>query len=236
MHDTLKYFAVDPIHRSHHQSNLTFGLLYAFTERFILPLSHDEVVHGKKSLLSKMPGDLWQQFAGVRLLYSYMIGHVGKKLLFMGGEIGQWSEWNFAGEIDWKLLDFPLHRGLKRMVATINQLYQAHPALWERDHTSEGFSWIDFSDAKNSVISYLRIGDAERLVCVHNFTPTTFTRYFIRLSGVSRIREIFSSDREEFGGSGKMNEAPEPALDERGNVCGFNIVLAPLATMMFEVE
>ena len=204
MNDTLRYFQRDPFFRKHHQHDLTFGLIYAFSERFILVLSHDEVVHGKANLISKMPGDDWQKFAGVRLFYSYMLCHPGKKLLFMGVELGQWDEWNCKGEIAWNLLQYDRHQQLQGTFRALNHCYHAHPALWEKDFESSGFEWIDFHDEENSVISYLRKGVKQMVVCVHNFTPNYFSNYFIRLSHIRSIQEVMNTDREEFGGSAKL--------------------------------
>jgi len=236
MNDTLRYFQVDPIYRSHHRNELTFGLLYAFSERFMVALSHDEVVHGKRSLLSKMPGDEWQKFANLRTLYSYMICQPGKKLFFMGAEIGQVREWACKEVLPWNLLELPLHKGMQRCVKELNYLYQASPALWEKDFDHEGFEWVDFSDHENSVISYLRKGKDRILLCVHNFTPTYFEKYHLFLgncmsSNFSEIKEVFSTDREEYGGSGKLN----PGII-KGNKAGVTISLSPLSTMIFEVH
>jgi 1,4-alpha-glucan branching enzyme len=230
MNDTLRYFHRDPIYRKYHQNDLTFGLVYAFSERFILVLSHDEVVHGKGSLLSKMPGDDWQKFANMRLLYSYMICQPGKKLLFMGGELGQWHEWSCKGEIAWDLLQYERHRQLQNSIRQLNLTYHKTPALWERDFDGSGFEWIDFNDVENCVLSYLRKGTKQTVVCVHNFTPTYHGQYFIRLKGIKTICEVMNTDREEFGGSGKINPQIEKTAD------GFHIQLAPLATMIFEVS
>ncbi len=231
MNDTLHYFRVDPFFRHYHHEQLTFGLLYAFSEKFLLVLSHDEVVHGKRSLLSKMPGDSWQKFANLRLLYSYMICQPGKKLLFMGGEFGQETEWYCKEQIHWDLLSLPLHRGVQKMVQDLNQFYQTHPALWEFDFEERGFSWVDFSDRQNSVISYLRKGSSSCLMCLHNFTPNYFSDYFIPLRHVSEIQEVFCSDREEYGGSGKLCCHLEVRKDS-----GVSLQIAPLATMIFEVK
>jgi 1,4-alpha-glucan branching enzyme len=230
MNDTLRYIGKDPIFRSHHQNDLTFGLIYAFSEKFALVLSHDEVVHGKQSLLAKMPGDDWQKFATVRLLHSYMMCHPGKKLLFMGGELGQWNEWNCKEQIHWFLLDYPAHSGLKRCVKEMNHLYKESPPLWEYDFDACGFEWIDFADRENSVVSYQRKGKTGALVCIHHFTPSYFSNYFVRLPNVKKIQEVFNTDREEFGGSGKINRHIDVQRD------GFTIELAPLATQIFEVE
>lgn len=236
MNDTLRYFHRDPIYRHYHQGELSFSLIYAFSERFLLVLSHDEVVHGKGSLISKMPGDDWQKFAEVRLLYSYMLCHPGKKLLFMGGELGQWGEWNCKEELQWFLLQYPLHQGLQKFVKELNRFYLDHSALWEYDFDGRGFEWIDFSDAKNCVISYLRKGQNAYLVCLHNFTPSYFSDYFVRLPNVRHIRELFNSDREEFGGSGKIGGELPIIRDHLGNKVGFMSVLSPLATQIFEVQ
>jgi 1,4-alpha-glucan branching enzyme len=231
MNDTLRYFQKDPFFRHYHHNELTFGLLYAFSEKFLLVLSHDEVVHGKASLLSKMPGDEWQQFANMRLLYSYLICQPGKKLFFMGGEMGQWNEWNACEELPWYLLKYPYHRGLQLCVKEMNHFYKRESPLWEYDFDFRGFEWIDFSDRDNSVISYLRKGASRYLVCVHNFTPNYFQNYFIRLPTVSKMKEVFNTDREEFGGSGKINEE---VMIISGK--GFTIHLSPLATLIFEVQ
>ncbi|HXF29543.1 MAG TPA: 1,4-alpha-glucan branching protein GlgB, partial [Chlamydiales bacterium] len=229
MNDTLRYISKDPIFRHYHHNDLTFGLLYAFSERFSLVLSHDEVVHGKRSLLSKMPGDLWQKFANVRLLLSYMMTMSGKKLLFMGGEIGQWNEWNALNEVEWLLLDYPLHKGLQAMVKEVNHFYKKHAALWANDFHYSGFEWVDFRDEANSVISFLRKSENETLFVVLNFTPTTHENYVIHLRGVTEIKELFNSDNERFGGSGKANTQVE-ILDS-----AVRLTLAPLACMVFKV-
>jgi 1,4-alpha-glucan branching enzyme len=228
MNDTLYYFKTDPLYRRYEHGCLTFGMLYAFSERFMLVLSHDEVVHGKASLLSKMPGDDWQKFAGLRLLYSYMMCHPGKKLLFMGGEIGQWNEWGCKHSLSWDLLENPPHKGVQNLVKGLNHFYQKNPALWEKDFEPEGFSWVGLSDEKNSIISYLRKGKSQVLLCVHNFTPVYFKEYHIPLANIEEITEVFSSDREEYGGSGKLNASI--SIQE-----GLFIQVAPLATMIFEV-
>lgn len=235
MNDTLRYFSKDSIYRNHHQNDLTFGLIYAFSEKFILVLSHDEVVHGKKNLLSKMPGDMWQQFANLRLLISYMICQPGKKLLFMGCEIGQWNEWNCKSEIEWFLLQFPTHNTVQRMVKEINQFYLDHTALWERDFNYETFQWVDFSDIQNSVISYLRKSSHEKLLCIHNFTPTYHSEYIVHIGDVYEIQELFNSDDQKYGGSGKLNHKPKIIYGSNGQCCGLQLQLAPLATMIFKI-
>ncbi len=230
MNDTLRYFARDPVYRKFHQNDLTFSLLYAFSERFVLALSHDEAVHAKRSLLSKMPGPDWQKFANVRLLYSYMICHPGKKLLFMGGELGQWGEWNAMGQIDWELLRYPLHEGLQRCVRELNAFSEAHSALWERDFDWSGFEWIDFSDADRSIICYLRKSEKETLVCIHNFTPEVFCDYPIPWARGGIWKEVLNTDALCYGGSGREKEGAV----RKDNL--FLITVAPLATMIFAVE
>jgi 1,4-alpha-glucan branching enzyme len=234
MNDTLRYFHRDSLFRSHHQGDLTFFLLYAFSERFILPLSHDEVVHGKGALLAKMPGDDWQKFANLRLLYSYQICQPGKKLLFMGAEIGQWGEWNCKDQLSWDLLLYDRHVRLQRFFKEINHFYLSHNALWEFDFEQRGFEWIDFSDQSNCVISYLRKGMNRFLLIVHNFTPNFVPQYLIRLANVSSIQEVFNTDREEYGGSGKVNSAVEIVRSE--GLSGVQLQLAPLSTLCFEVQ
>lgn len=230
MNDTLRYFCKDPIYRKFHQNDLTFSLLYAFTEKFACVLSHDEVVHGKGSLINKMPGPDWQKFAGVRLLYSYMICHPGKKLIFMGAEIGQWNEWYCKSNLDWYLLQYHLHQGLFEMVRDLNQFYLEQPPLWEADFEWQGYEWIDFSDSQNSVISYLRKSAKKSLACIHNFTPEFHGQYWIPLKGVKLVREVFNTDAAQYGGSNQLNSEISVGSE------GFMIALAPLATMIFEVE
>jgi 1,4-alpha-glucan branching enzyme len=230
MNDTLRYFTKDPIYRSHHQNDLTFSLLYIFSERFVSVLSHDEVVHMKGSLLSKMPGPDWQKFANVRLLYSYMMTHPGKKLLFMGGEMGQWTEWDCKGSLDWALLGYPLHVGLHRCVQELNHFYLQKRALWRYDFDWQGYEGIDLNDANASVISYLRKAESEFLVVVHHFTPEYRENYWVRLGNIKEIKEVFNTDDVSYGGSGKRNQDMQIHPD------GFSIHLAPLATMIFEVK
>ncbi len=235
MNDTLHYFEKDPLFRHHHHNQLTFGLLYAFSERFMLVLSHDEVVHGKRSLLGKMPGDRWQQFANLRLCLSYQLCQPGKKLLFMGGELAQWQEWNCLEELPWHLLQDPAHSGVQRMVREMVHLYRKRPALWKRDSSYEGFSWVDFADRQNSVISYLRCSEGEQLLCLHNFTPNFCPDYQLHLPGVRSVRKLFCSDQLEYGGSGVTGQEVKLLQDAEGRPTGIEIRLAPLATMIFEV-
>ncbi|MBJ7449156.1 MAG: 1,4-alpha-glucan branching protein GlgB [Parachlamydiales bacterium] len=234
MNDTLRYFEKDMLFRHAHQNLLTFGLIYAFTERYILVLSHDEVVHGKKSLISKMPGDMWQQFANLRLIYTYTMCQPGKKLFFMSNEFGQWNEWNCKREIEWPLLQYPTHDGVRTMVKEINAFYLEHTALWERDDNFMGFEWVDFSDSANSVIVYRRKSSKGELICLHHFTPTYLSQYTIWISGILSVKEVFNSDDVRYGGSGKLNPAIAFVNDQGVNK-GFTIELAPLATQIFEI-
>ena len=236
MNDTLHYFSKDMIYRHFHHNDLTFGLLYAFSERFCLVLSHDEVVHGKKSLIGKMPGDTWQKFANLRLLYSYMMCQPGKKLIFMGGEIAQFNEWSVKSEIEWFLLKFPLHHGVQEMIKDLNYMYVKTPALWENDVDHRGFEWVDFEDRKNSTISYLRKSTHGQLLCVHSFTPEYKEEYFLRLPNVASIEEVFNSDALKYGGSGKVNDRPVIDCDQNHIATGIKIRMAPLATMIFRVN
>ncbi len=228
MNDILRYFSKDSIYRKFHQNDLTFSLLYSFKEKFMCVLSHDEVVHGKGSLLNKMPGSEWQKFANLRLLYSYMMGYPGKKLIFMGAEIGQWNEWSCKSNLDWHLLRYPLHQGLFEMIRDLNHFYLKHPAFWAADFDWQGYEWVDFSDAQNSVIAYLRKGSDQTLLFVHHFTPETRDSYLIPLKGVETIREVFNTDAAQYGGSNRLN------VDVKREAKGFVISLAPLATQIFE--
>jgi 1,4-alpha-glucan branching enzyme len=207
MNDTLRYFALDPVYRKYHHGELTFSMLYAFNENFVLPLSHDEVVHGKRSLLNKMPGDLWQQFANLRLLYSYMFAHPGKKLLFMGAELGQRAEWNHDRELEWDLLNYREHRGLHRLVTDLNALYRREPALYEVDFAWQGFEWLECNDADAGVLVFLRRArqSPETLLVVASFTPAVRENYRVGVPEPGRYREILNSDAEIYGGSNVGN-------------------------------
>jgi 1,4-alpha-glucan branching enzyme len=208
MHDTLEYFKKEPVHRKYHQNEITFSLAYVFTENFMLPLSHDEVVYGKKSLIYRMPGDEWQRFANLRLLYGYMFTHPGAKLLFMGGEFGQTSEWNFEQGLEWHLLDFAPHQGVKELVKSLNQLYRKFPAFHKKQFSYDGFQWLEYNDSENSVISFVRKTDDPKddVVVVCNFTPVVREHYRVGVTRASRVKEIFNSDESRFGGSGQTNE------------------------------
>ncbi|MFN2568441.1 MAG: alpha amylase C-terminal domain-containing protein, partial [Candidatus Dormibacteria bacterium] len=202
MHDTLVYFSLDPVHRRHHHHQLTFGLLYAFTENFVLPLSHDEVVHGKGSLLGRMPGDRWQKAANIRALLAWTWAHPGKQLLFMGGEIAQSQEWDYRSSVDWHLLEFPEHQGVRRLVADLNRRYRAEPALWERDFTPDGFTWICADDPDSNVLSFLRLSADRRrtLACIANLSPVP-RQYRVGLPGGS-WEPVLNTDAGDYGGSG----------------------------------
>lgn len=240
MNDTLRYINKDPIYRRYHHHDLTFGLLYAFSEKFVLVFSHDEVVHGKGSLLSKMPGDLWQKFANMRLLYAYMICQPGKKMMFMGGELGQWSEWWCKEEIHWYLLQYPDHQNIQKLVREINHFYLTHPQMWEKDTDYRGFEWVDLFDVDNSIISYRRKCNPEtakeELLCVHNFTPSTHFNYFLKIPHITFIQEIFNTDDVKYGGSGKHNENISIKIGEDGKAAGCEIIIAPLATQIFQIR
>jgi 1,4-alpha-glucan branching enzyme len=216
MHDTLRYFAHDPVHRSFHHDDLTFGLLYAFSEQFVLPLSHDEVVHGKGSLLSRMPGDRWQRFANLRALYAYMWAHPGKKLLFMGGELAQEVEWSHERSLDWHLLDDPMHAGVQALVRELNTAYRAEPALYELDASPEGFVWLEAADAAANVLAFARHGspEARPVVCVCNFSPVPREGYRVGLPAPGHWKEILNSDEARYGGSGAGNPRGVVAEEE----------------------
>jgi 1,4-alpha-glucan branching enzyme len=208
MNDVLDYFQKDAFYRQYHQNDITFSLAYAFTENFMLPLSHDEVVHGKGPLIGRMPGDEWQRFANLRLLYGWMFTHPGTKLLFMGGEIGQTSEWKHDNSLEWHLLDHAPHKGIKAMVTGINKLYTSEPAMYELGFSSDGFEWIELNDSQNSVLSYMRKGTKEKdtLIIVANFTPVVRENYRVGVSKSGTWTEIFNSDASEYGGSGLLNK------------------------------
>ena len=207
MHDSLEYFKEDPVYRSYHHGKITFPLAYAFSENFVLPLSHDEVVHGKCSLLNKMPGPYEQKFANLRVLYGSMMTHPGKKLLFMGGEFAQMIEWNCSKALDWLLLDYPQHNGMKKMLKDLNQFYLEQPALWEMDCNSEGFQWIDGSDYRQSVLIYCRWDKNRRnpVLVILNLTPEVREDFCVGMPVAGTWFETFNSDRQEYGGSGIDN-------------------------------
>jgi 1,4-alpha-glucan branching enzyme len=235
MHDTLKYLQQDPVFRKYHHSRLTFSLWYAFSENFVLPLSHDEVVHGKGSLIGRMPGDEWQQFAGLRLLYGYMWTHPGKKLLFMGGELAQRREWHHEESLEWHVLQHPLHSGVQRWVRDLNHLYQSTPALHELDFSQDGFAWVDCADANISAITYLRMGTSGPPVLIAcNFTPVPRTNYRIGVPAAGHWRERLNSDAGDYGGSGLGNLGGVAAerIAAHGHAQSLRVLLPPLAVVV----
>ncbi|CAN5391133.1 1,4-alpha-glucan branching protein GlgB [soil metagenome] len=240
MHDTLQYFERDPVHRKFHHNDLTFGLLYAFTENFVLPLSHDEVVHGKGTLVAKMPGDDWQKFANLRAYYAFMWGYPGKKLLFMGQEFAQWSEWTEARSLDWHLTGYENHAGMQKLVRDLNHIYRATPALYERDCEAEGFEWLIADDWMNSVFAWLRkSGSGARSVAVvSNFTPVPRHDYVLPLPKAGRWSECFNSDAAYYGGSGTGNLGAVTAetVPSHGQPASARITVPPLATIFLESQ
>src|SRR5437868_4513846 len=239
MHDFLQYMSLDPIYRRYHHGNITFSLLYAFSENFILVLSHDEVVYGKRSLLSKMPGDEWQKFANLRMFLAWMYGHPGKKLLFMGGDFGQSNEWNHDTSLDWQLLEQPRHDGLRRLVQHLYYIFKTDPALWQRDDSYEGFEWIDFHDADNSVVSFLRRSrEGETVVFVVNATPMVRHDYRLGVPAPGFYREIINSDAETYGGGnvGNLGGKNSENTEWMGRQHSILINLPPLATLGFKLE
>jgi 1,4-alpha-glucan branching enzyme len=240
MHDTLSYMSQEPIHRSYHHNKMTFSIMYAFNENFMLSLSHDEVVHGKGSLINKMPGDIWQKFANLRAMFGYMYGHPGKKLHFMGMEFGQWKEWNHESSLDWHLLENLNHVGLQHFIKDLNSLYRKYPALHEVDFDHEGFKWIDANDSQNSILSFTRYSakKEQQVVIVVNFTPVPRYNYRIGVPEDGNWTEIINSDASEYGGSGIGNMGaveshPVPYHDEDDSI---NILIPPLAVIMFTKE
>lgn len=238
MHDTLQYFNKDTIFRKYHQNDITFRMLYAFTENYVLPLSHDEVVHGKGSLINKMPGDFWQKFANLRLLFGNMYGQPGKKLIFMGGEFGQWKEWNHEEELDWSLLSFPTHRGVQRWVQDLNLLYRQEPALHECDTDPHGFQWIDCLDAENSTLSFARRGHSvdDIILFVFNHTPVPRETYRVGVPREGHWQELLNSDSEMYGGSGWGNYGGREAehIEQHSQPYSINLVLPPLACLILK--
>lgn len=238
MNDMLEYMEQDPVHRKFYHDRITFSFFYAFSENYVLPFSHDEVVHGKKSLLDKMPGDYWQKFANLRLLLAYMIVHPGKKLLFMGSELGMFSEWKDLEQVDWHLLDYPAHASMQRYVRELNAFYIDQPALWQQDRSAEGFEWISPSDREQSVVAFVRRGrePGEQLIVACNFTPVVRRDYRIGVPEAGDYREIYNSDAEQFGGSGVRNEEslraePTPWHDRPYSIAA---TLPPLGAAIFK--
>jgi 1,4-alpha-glucan branching enzyme len=237
MHDTLTYMRHEPIHRKFHHHEMTFGMLYAFHENFILPLSHDEVVHGKAALASKMPGDDWQRFANLRAYFGFMWSYPGKKLLFMGGEFGQWQEWNHDKGLEWAGLQAENHQGMQRFVRDLNHVYRNEPALWENDYDWQGFSWINANDSDNSVFSFIRRAknSDDVLVTVCNFTPVVRERYRIGMPKGGQWRELINSDLAVYWGGGISNglisALPEPS---HGLDSSLELTLPPLSVLILK--
>lgn len=238
MHDTLIYFSKDPIYRHYHHDQLTFGLMYAFSENFLLPFSHDEVVHGKGSMINKMPGDDWQRFANLRLIYAYQYSYPGSKLMFMGSEFAQWSEWAHGGQLDWPLLEKAEHQNMSRLVADLNKLHRDLEPLHALNYSPEGFEWIDCHDSSQSIISYLRKGPKGFVLVALNFTPTPRHDYRLGVPAAGRYREIFNSDSEYYGGSNLGNPLPletdaRPWMQRDQSI---SLTLPPLAAVILELE
>jgi 1,4-alpha-glucan branching enzyme len=236
MHDTLAYFQHDPIHRRYHHHELTFSLVYAFSENFILPLSHDEVVHGKGSLISKMPGDRWQKLANLRALYAYMWAHPGKKLLFMGGELAQDAEWSHERSLDWHLLENPEHAGIQSLVRDLNRVYREQPALWQIDDDSRGFWWLEPNDAENGVVAFCRAGEdpvADVVACVCNLTPVPRQGYRVGLPQPGRWRELLNTDAGVYGGSntGNLGGVEAEPIGWGGQPFSAELTLPPLGVV-----
>jgi 1,4-alpha-glucan branching enzyme len=240
MNDFLRFMHEEPVHRKYHFNLLTFSLMYAFSEKFVLPFSHDEVVHGKGSLPNKMPGDDWQKFANLRLALAFMWAHPGKKLLFMGIEFGQWREWSEERSLDWHLLDEgPLHSGMQRFVQSLNVLYHSLPPLWKCDFTHEGFEWVDFHDVEQSVLTFVRRGGpGDEVLFAFNFTPVPRHQYRVGVPHAGFYRELLNSDAEIFGGSnvgngGGVGSVPEPAQGRDHSIC---VSLPPLGVLVMRRE
>ena len=240
MHDMLEYFSHDPVHRTYHQNQLTFGLLYAFNENFMLPLSHDEVVHGKGSLINKMPGDEWQQFANLRALYGLMYGHPGKKMLFMGGEFGQRDEWNHDRSLDWHLLQYAFHAGIQTLVRDLNRLYRTERPLHAIDHDWPGFQWVDFRDAANSIVAFLRKSPdpEEHILCVCNFTPVPRYDYRVGVPRGGYYREVLNTDASIYGGGNMGNGGGLHAQwnPSHGLPFSLSLTLPPLSVLFLKAE
>ena len=238
MHDTLKYISLDPVYRKYHHNDLTFRMIYAWHENFVLPLSHDEVVHGKGSLLGKMPGDLWQKFANLRLLYGYMYAQPAKKLLFMGGEFGQWAEWSHESSLEWHLLQHDSHRQLQQWVSDLNRVYRAERALYELDCDAAGFEWIDGSDSQQSMLSFMRKsrGGDEIVVAIFNFTPVPRHNYRVGVPRDGHWQEILNSDAKSYGGAdfGNLGGAEAQEVSSHGRQYSLNLIIPPLGAVFFK--
>lgn len=240
MHDTLHYFQKETVYRKYHQNELTFSMTYAFSENFMLPLSHDEVVYGKHSIAGRMPGDEWQKYANLRLLYGYMFTHPGTKLLFMGAEFGQSGEWNFEQSLDWHLLQYPFHKGIQTVITELNALYKSQPALYEKQFSPEGFEWINYSDHENTVMTYIRKGNDSKndLIVICNFTPVVRENYRIGIPRKGELVELFNSDAKLFGGSGvqQNGKLKVEATPYDGRDYSIALTLPPLAISVFKMK
>ncbi|MUU77410.1 1,4-alpha-glucan branching protein GlgB [Winogradskyella endarachnes] len=240
MHDTLQYFAKEPIYRQYHQNDLTFSMTYAFTENFMLPLSHDEVVYGKKSILGRMPGDEWQRFANLRLLYSYMFTHPGANLLFQGAEFGQSEEWDFQNSIDWHLLQYAPHKGAQELVKDLNIFYKSQPALYQKQFSIDGFEWIDYGDSKNSVFTYIRKGhdEIDNLVIACNMTPVPKENYKLGVPKAGKLKEVFNSDLKKYFGSGQYSNKLKTTKKDPWHFRDQSIVIdiPPLGMVVFKYQ
>lgn len=240
MHDTLQYFAKEPIYRKHHQNDLTFSMTYAFTENFMLPLSHDEVVYGKRSILGRMPGDEWQRFANLRLLYTYMFTHPGSKLLFQGAEFGQSEEWNFQQSLDWHLLQYKPHKGVQSLIKDLNKFYKKEPALFDKQFSAEGFEWIDYNDAENSVLVYIRKANNEddNLIIACNMTPVPRDQYRVGLPKSGELKEVFNTDLKKYFGSGDYKNGVVSSENQPHQFRDVSAVIniPPLAAVVFKYK
>ncbi|MEM0933280.1 MAG: 1,4-alpha-glucan branching protein GlgB, partial [Bacteroidota bacterium] len=237
MHDTLEFFKKEPIYRSYDLNDITFSMTYAFTENFMLPFSHDEVVYGKNSLLYRMPGDEWQRFANLRLLYGYMYTHPGANLLFMGGEFGQSSEWDFQNSLDWHLTQYDFHSGIQETIKDLNRLYKNNPALYEKQFSPEGFQWLEYNDSENTVISYIRKGHdpVNDLIIVCNFTPVPRENYRVGVEKTKQLRLVFNSDDLKYSGSGMGKKTLKPAATAwNGYPKSVTMTLPPLSVVVYK--
>ncbi len=238
MNDNLVYFAQDPVHRKYYHNQLTFSQIYAYTENFVLPLSHDEVVHMKGSLLDRMPGDYWQRFANLRLFFAWQYAHPGKKLLFMGGEFAQWNEWNASGQLDWALCDFPIHTGMQQLIRDLNRLYVAHPALYVHDFEARGFAWVDCHDSDQSVLSLIRKGDGETILVGLNFTPVPRVGYRVGVPQAGLYAELLNTDSQFYGGSNSGNAGllASEAIPWMGFEHSVALTLPPLGAVFLKLN
>jgi 1,4-alpha-glucan branching enzyme len=234
MHDSLQYIQREPIHRKYHHGEITFSMLYAYDEKFVLPISHDEVVHGKGSLINKMPGDGWQKLANVRNYLGFMWTHPGKKLLFMGGEFGQYSEWSEARTLDWYLTEHSQHQGLQLFVSELNQVYRHHPELWELDHDPAGFRWIDAGNADQNILSFIRSDSkSNQLIVINNFSNQGYFDFRIGVPAAGEYSEVLNSDENRFGGSGVSNSAiSSDEISSHSLPHSISIKIPPLATLI----